>query len=164
MSLGSENDKPHKSLLVEGGEWQCPLGRGTSMDPLLLSGVGEKGSILSLMSFLGSNQILQSLSPPRSICLPRGGRPKNTGSGLQAGVSLPRKCGLSSVKFWQAPDVSGGRLVPCPWGFIATEDRGARPALGGQGGSGGWVVGELEAGRRGLGVSWWAARRGPSLP
>lgn len=103
------------------------------MDLLLFSGVRKKGSILSMMSFLESNQILQSLPPPRSIYLPRGGRSKNISSRLQAGVSLPGKCGLSSVNFWQASDVSGRSLMPCPWGLIAAEDRGAQLALGGQG-------------------------------
>lgn len=94
------------------------------------SRVRKRGSILSVMSSLGSNQILQSLRPREHLSAQWRGS-KKISSGLQAGVSLPRKCELSSVNFWQAPHVSGGSLMPRAWGLLAAEDRGAQPAVGG---------------------------------
>lgn len=161
MSQGPVKGQTPQVPAIRGRRGECPSGRGASGDSLLLSGLRKKGSIVSVMSSLGSNQILQSLRPREHLSAQWKGS-KKISAGLPAGVCFPRKCELSPVRFWQAPHVSGGSLMPRAWGFLAAEGRAAEPAVGGQGGSRGWGVGELEAGRRG--GSWWAVGRGPSHP
>lgn len=97
VSAGPEKGQMPESVLLEGGGPQCPLGRcSPSVDSLVLSGVGKGVDLkYNVISRVKSAFLYPPVEGSKNL-------------GLQAGVSLPRKCECRSVNSWWATPASWG--------------------------------------------------------